>query len=608
MAIELFPTPSWPRPSFYIPLYFELKKFPAKTEMAMQQLQQTTGDPGQEVVSYWACDSQNLFFALEAPWQAEENGHRSRSWDDSLMLTVSRQTDSQQTAYYTSLGFAGTSKKPQIIAINSYGVRFPQLDCSKIKYKLYTEADKRIFAVSVPWSILRPLRPLLYETIGVNLSFARRKEGEKVLFQLVADRNYDSENTDFRRLFAVGISPKFGNGAYAQSFLTCNLWQGDRPLQINLGLYNPQTCPAKLEIAIRSGDACLETHSSTVELGSGCHHWTLRWSPQRPLPSGEYVLELGGQGCGKTYLKKHPFVVIDSAELSAIKGDLLKLEQNINCLYPTAVHTALANLEWMEEKCALSSWDEPGYGSFLRAREMRDSLLNGVNPLTDIPGLSRRAFRSETDGGLQTYSLFLPRGFRSERKWPMLMLLHGSCADEQAFAANPDLQKAADKLGLVLIFPKARAAKGFYLGADEADILQNLAAVKQSLPLDWNKLFLGGFAMGGFGAWHTGLRHPEHFSGLAVISGIPGLPFAGEDFNLDYSFNPLDYPAAAAKLSIFVIHGADDEIVPAAPVRKIITALWDQGARPVYKEIAGGAHGDFDWVSDLAAWLKPLLK
>ncbi|MDD4658580.1 MAG: PHB depolymerase family esterase [Eubacteriales bacterium] len=608
MALELFPTPSWPRPSFYIPLYYELKKFPAKTEMAMQQLQQITGAPGQEVNSYWACDCQNLFFALEVPWQAEGYRHKARPWEDSLILNVSRQTDCQPAACYTSLGFAATGKKPQIIVINSYGVPFPQLDCSKIKYKLTAEADKSLFTVAVPWSILRPLRPLLYETIAINLSIARRSEGEKALFQLVADTNYDSESTHRRRLFPAGISPKLSNGAYAQSFLTCNLWRGDRPLQINLGLYNPQTCPAKLEIAVKAGDACMETHSSTVELGSGCHHWTLRWSPQRPLPSGEYVLELGGQGCGKTYLKKHPFFVIDPAELAAIKRDLLKLEGNINCLFPTAVHTALANLEWMEEKCALCTWDEPGYGRFLQAREMRDSLLNGINPLEDKPGLSRRAFRSETDGSLQTYSLYLPRGFRSERKWPLLMLLHGSCPDEQAFAANPELQKTADKLGLVLIFPKARAARGFYLGADEADIIQNLAAIKQSLPLDWNKLFLGGFAMGGFGAWHTGLRHPEHFSGLAVISGIPSLPFAGEDFNLEYSFNPLDYPDAAEKLPILVIHGTEDEIVPAEAVRELITALRDQGAQPVYKEIAGGAHGDFDWVPDLAAWLKPLLK
>jgi len=95
---------------------------------------------------------------------------------------------------------------------------------------------------------------------------------------------------------------------------------------------------------------------------------------------------------------------------------------------------------------------------------------------------------------------------------------------------------------------------------------------------------------------------------LAVISGIPCLPFAGEDFNLEYNFNPLDYLGAAKKLPILVIHGAEDEIVPVKPVAELIATLQEQGARLVYKEIANGAHGNFGWVADLAAWLKPLLK
>jgi len=606
MALELFPTPSWPRPSFYIPLSLELKKFPAKTEMAVQQLLQVSGPSGQEVLSYWACDSQNLFIALEVPWQAEFAGHGCWPRQEGMVLTVSRLTDCQPTTCYLSLRFAGTSKKPRVIAINRNGIKFPQLDCSKIKYKLIAGADKSLFTASVPWNIMHPLRPLLYETIAINLSIARMLDAGKALYQLVADEDYDSTASNLRSLFPVGISPKFITGAFAQSFLTCNRWRGDKPLQINLGFYNPQTCPAELDIAIKDGDTCLEAHSSTIELGSGCHHWTLRWSPQRPLPSGEYALELGGQGCGKTYRKTHPFFVIDSAEFAAIKADLLKLEGDINCLYPEAVHTALAKLEQVEEKCALCTWDDPGFGEFIRARDMRDSLQNGINPLTDIPGLSRRAFRSETDGSLQTYSLYLPRGFKRQRKWPMLMLLHGSCADEQAFAVNPELHKMADKLGVVLIFPKARA-EGFYPGVDN-DIIQHLAAIKQSLPLDWNKLFLCGFATGELGAWHTGLRHPEHFSGLAVISGIPCLPCAGADFDQEFCFNPLNYLDTALKMPILVIHDPLDDIAPAQPVRELIAALREQAAPPLYKEIAIGAFGDSDWVTDLAAWLKPLLK
>lgn len=120
-------------------------------------------------------------------------------------------------------------------------------------------------------------------------------------------------------------------------------------------------------------------------------------------------------------------------------------------------------------------------------------------------------------------------------------------------------------------------------------------------------MFIGGFSMGGFGTWHIGLRHPGHFAGLAVISGVPCLPFGGENFGLNHSFNPVAYADNAKKLPLFVAHGAKDNAVPIEPVREIISQLREQGVNPVYKEYAGGGHGDYDWPSDLAAWLKTAL-
>ena len=91
-------------------------------------------------------------------------------------------------------------------------------------------------------------------------------------------------------------------------------------------------------------------------------------------------MELSGQGCGKTFVKKHPFFVIDPAELSALNGDLLKLEADINCRYPEAVHTALGYLDWKEEGCSVCSRGEAKFQDFLMAKQMRDRLHNGVNP------------------------------------------------------------------------------------------------------------------------------------------------------------------------------------------------------------------------------------
>ena len=607
MALELFPTPSWPRPNFAIPFYLECKKYPQDGEMAARPLLCVAGPENGAPASFWACDRESLYLAVEVPGRAEPGGNEAWRFGDGFLLTVSPKAEDGPVHCYTSLGFGGTSRKPQIVAVNRDGTWFPPLDLAKVKYRFQQDKDKARFSVSVPWSVLEPLRPLLYETISVNLTVLRRSEEGRTIYQLAADEDFDTESTALRRLLPVGFSYGDLNRPLAQSFLTRNCWRGAEPLQLNLGLYNPETCTARLDFIIKDGANILESHSSSVELASGCHHWTLKWSPQGPLPTGKYCLEVGGQGGGRSYKKQHHVYVLNPQEVSGVRTDLLRLEENINCLYPGAVLTALAKLEWLENSLEDCTWKTPNLAGFTEAKTMRDSLRKGLNPLADEAGLSRRAFRSPVDGSLQAYSLYLPRGFSLEQKWPLLVFLHGNGVDELALAANPEAHKLADRLGMVLLFPRARTVGGFYLGPDEKDVMANLAFLKKRLPLDWDRIFIGGFSLGGFGAWHIGLRHPGHFAGIVVISGVPALPLAEIEGSAEHQFNPADFADNAKRLSLLVIHGTKDSAVPVDSVRKVIEALREKGAEPVYKEHLNGGHGDCDWPADLAPWLKAAL-
>lgn len=581
MALELYPTPCWPRPLFSVPLAIEQNKHPALTEMASQPLKQLRGAPG-EVLSYWASDCRSLFFVVELDQVGGKAGQ------DSFVFSVARQTETLSSCCCTTLAFSAIGAKAQIDAMERLGVSLPPSEYSKIRLKVTGEGKKYLVSVGIPWSLLPPLRPLLYETIACNLSVVRNYPSqEQSLFQLVEDPGYGRTDAGLLRLLAVGITPKPSQTPVAQSFLTHNLWQGKKPLKINLGLYNPKTCPAKLETTIKKGGDTLEAHSSTVELGTGPHRWTLHWSPQRPLASGEYTIEIGGHGCGKTYLKKHPFFVIDPAELDALQTELMHLEENVNCLYPLAVQTALATLERMEQKQAICTWDKTAYQDFLRVREMRDALVRGANPIENKPGLSSRSFRSPKDGALHAYSLYLPKNFNSGRKWPLLMLLSpgGSKQPLPGFAA---LSRQADRLGLVLVQPQIPLGSIPHR-SDGAEITQTLATIKQSLPLDWDKLFLAGLGAGGFSAWSVGLKHPEHFSGLALI-GCAELP-------ANFSAGLADFSATLLKMPLLLIGGAEAEALAAS--------LTAKGAKLTSKIGAGSAD---NWLPKLASWLRALLK
>ena len=110
----------------------------------------------------------------------------------------------------------------------------------------------------------------------------------------------------------------------------------------------------------------------------------------------------------------------------------------------------------------------------------------------------------------------------------LLMLLHGEETTEQELAGEAELHKLADKMGLILLFPRARTAGSLYLDLDEADVMHNLALLRTRLPLDWNKLFVGGLGKGGFGAWQIGLRHPDHLPAWPPLPASPPCPWRGK--------------------------------------------------------------------------------
>lgn len=605
MALELYPTPSWPRTKFAIPLSVEHKKFPQDSEMATHPLSglESGDSENAEIISYWACDCVNLYLAVDVPGSVNTDSEKAWRYGDGLLLTISQLADANPVNCYTSFGFSGTTKKPQIAAVNPGGGK---LDCTNIKYKLQQGSGKSRFSLVIPWSVLPPVRPLLYSTVALNLTFIRRLDSGHKTFQLVQDENYDTENTELRRLLPVAVSCSDLSLPLAQSFLTRSCWQGKSPLQINLGIFNPKTCPAKLILTIKDGSNILESHSSSVELASGCHRWTLKWSPQLQLSTGEYTLELSGEGWNKNYKKQHQITIINPDEITSLRNDLQELEEDIKCLYPGAVQTALACLDWLEADIEGCSWTLPDLSCFRLAKAFRDSLRNGKNPLEDKHGLSRRAYRSKTDGSLQPYSLYLPKGFSPDRKWPLLMVLQASPSIGDDIEATPELHRLADKLGIILLYPAARDLRSFCLhGGDEA-AMENLAVIKKRLPLDWNKLFLSGLSLGGLFAWHTGMKYSNQFAGMAVISGLTSASIA--EGHQDYGFNPAVSADKAKNLALLVMHGAKDSIIPAEQVREIIAGLKEKNVQLTYKEFSSGGHRDYDWSNELASWLKPLLK
>jgi predicted esterase len=160
------------------------------------------------------------------------------------------------------------------------------------------------------------------------------------------------------------------------------------------------------------------------------------------------------------------------------------------------------------------------------ADELSSALLAKKDPLPARTGDLHLAYRSGVDATLQPFRAFVPASFDRLRKYPLIIALHGSAADENAYMdgyVSPDtghnlLKELAQEHGYILATPKGRGPWDFYQGNAERDVLDVMDRMLSIYPIDSSRVFLTGHSMGGTGTWTIGFRHPQRFAALAPVA------------------------------------------------------------------------------------------
>jgi len=105
-------------------------------------------------------------------------------------------------------------------------------------------------------------------------------------------------------------------------------------------------------------------------------------------------------------------------------------------------------------------------------------------------------------------------------------------------------------------------------------LIQLIDKVQREYPIDPSRIYVTGVSMGGFGTWDLLARFPNRFAAGVPICG-------GADERI---------VAKIKHIPVWVFHGSDDEVVPPALSRKMVTALQAAGALPGYTEYPGIKH------------------
>lgn len=225
-------------------------------------------------------------------------------------------------------------------------------------------------------------------------------------------------------------------------------------------------------------------------------------------------------------------------------------------------------------------------------------------------------FHSDVDDTEQPYGLYIPKNFDENRKYPLVIMLHGAGSNHRLAlrrvfgksnaSGETDVEAsrtfpAFRDVDYIVASPYARGTMG-YQGIAEKDVMDVLADVKKRFKIDEDRTYLTGLSMGGGGSLWIGLTRPDTWAAIAPVCPAPPQGTS-------------DLAANGGNLPFYFFHGDKDQAVPVTVSRDWTKNLKELGASVEYTEYPGVSHNSwenayadafiFDWFSKFKRNLYP---
>ena len=156
-----------------------------------------------------------------------------------------------------------------------------------------------------------------------------------------------------------------------------------------------------------------------------------------------------------------------------------------------------------------------------RAATIAADVKAGRDPMAGVKGDLLLAYRSDLDGMLMPYRVFVPSTYDKSRKYPLAVLLHGANSDENTLMGSGEVQKEAERRGFIVAAVNGRGPSSGYRKDNGAqkDVFDVLALMQKYYNIDEHRIFLAGHSMGAMGTWSIGLENRDRFAALAPSAG-----------------------------------------------------------------------------------------
>ncbi len=210
----------------------------------------------------------------------------------------------------------------------------------------------------------------------------------------------------------------------------------------------------------------------------------------------------------------------------------------------------------------------------LRARLDRAGTIPASEPERGLLHFENQAGKR---GG---YSLYVPEYYDHEKKWPLVVALHGGSGHGADFLWN--WLPAARAYGFILLAPTSRDRTWSLRnpGMDAANLNKMLATVSETWNINTERLLLTGISDGGTYSMLLSVVHQAPFTHYAPVAAAVHVLMDKEGV----------VRAPVAEKKIYQVHGALDWMFPVAGAREAAEALKKAGAQVTYREIADLSH------------------
>ena len=524
---------------------------------------------------------------------------------DGLIVVVARPTpDNAPTEEFSVLGFSpgvpAARWQQRFVWYRNVELDMRSLDTAAVATS--SSAKGSAFEVLVPWSEVYPHHPWLSEAVGFNLCVTRALPANaSARYCAVEDGRVDSEQNPRRYQTLPFQAPGSKGVLRAAAVLDRNHVAAGRNVRLRLATLASSPGPVTFIVRGWSGEGSrVMSRAVNVDVPAGLHRQEIE-VPVGTLPPGGYAVtwEVSNAAVsGRVGLS-----VLPAVDWRGLEQRLEAAGKRIAPGSVTTLRFELAETARIQERLMPQDVATAVRVSLERLLGDVRGAEAGKDVIAARTGILRRAFRSRVDGTLQPYSVRVPAGYRTDRRYPLFVYLHGSGEDDRNQVGRDWFPTDA-----IVLAPRGRGTSNFFT-ADHAqdDIREAIEDVAASYRVDTTRVVLSGFSMGGYGVYRTYKEDPTRYRALAIFSGIPRVPGSRADAP---DFLTKEDPGLFRPVPMFIFHGGKDRNCPIEQTRTLVSRLEGAGVRLAfhYEDDKGHETPGAGTLEAFRQWLETVLR